>query len=169
MERQYYKIEELEIKKFVLDERDAKIPNISGTSLHKININFYKENGELLGFFSKNFIVLLLMNIEKISDIRHDNISLNLISKLETDFDYSDYRVEIEFYLKFDSQTRVSVLENIYKILTNVIEMNRIYHNNIFEILSYFGDIRESIEIVLNTPKEEEKKGMCNACECNIL
>jgi len=167
-EMDFYKIDEFELRKFLPDEREVKIPNISGTTLQEIHINFYKENGELLGVVKKNFIILLLMNIEKITDIRHDNININLISRLETDDENNDSRIDIEFSLKFDPMTRLSVLENIYKILTNVIEMNTLYHNNIFEILSYFGEIRELIENILNSPTEE-KKSSCNSCECNIL
>lgn len=167
-EKQYYIVEEFEIKKFMLDDRDLKIPNFSGTTLHKINVNFYKENGELLGQFSKNFVVLLLMSIEKLADIRNEDININIISKLETDLDNCDHRIEIDFFLKLDSQTRISILENIFKILTNVIEMNSLYNNTIFDIMSYFGDIRESIEIIMNSPKDE-KKEICNACECIIL
>ncbi len=166
-DQECYKIRDYEIKSFNMDN-NVKIPNISGTSLHRININFYKDNGDFLGDFTKNFIVLLLMNIEKIADIKHDDIIFSLISKIDTEDIINDYRIELEFFIKFDPQTRISVLENIYKILTNVIEMYTLYHNNIFEILSYFGEIRETIEFILNNPKNENKE-ICNSCDCNIL
>jgi len=166
-EKKYFKIDEFEFKKFLIDERELKINNTSGTSLFKMKINFFKENGDLLGSFSKNFIVLLLMNIEKVADILHDDICINLSTRLESDEDNTDYRIELEFFLRFDISSRLSILENILKILGNVIDMNALYHNNLYEIYSYFPELQESINDILN--ESNGKNTNCQSCECNIL
>lgn len=167
-DKDYFRINNFEFKKFVADEREIKIADLSGTTFHKFQINFYKENGDLLGSFSKNFIVILLMNIEKVADILHEDMAISIVTRLDSDNDIDEYHIDFDIYIRFDPNTRVAILDNILKIFCDVVDMNTLYHNNIYEILNYFPDLIDAIENILIKPRDD-KRNVCNACECKIL
>ena len=81
----------------------------------------------------------------------------------------SEFSINIDLKISFDSDSRIAILKRIRKVLKNAIFTQITNENVKNEILEYFPEISEGVLTVLKRKDEQVENNDCSCSKCIIF
>lgn len=137
---------------------EKTVMNYSGTSLNKYYIVIEKEGKIIHKFPELFFIHHFIKLIDDISDLSKQSIYDTML------FEDQNGKIIFLFEYSFDSEARLSIINEISYHFQNLINEKNAYSTLVNDVLSlYFPEISDNVKCILNQEKRERTQ-CCSDC-----